>query len=110
MSQAPKSVSQERRERLLQVLLAPAISEKSTLVADKHNQVVFRVARDATKPEIRDAVEMLFKVDVEGVQVLNCVGRDKRFGRFVGRRSGWRKAYVRVKAGQEISFVGGEIK
>ena len=90
--------------RLMQVLLAPVISEKSTFVADKHNQVAFRVARDATKPEIKAAVEFMFKVQVESVTVANVRGKGKRFGQLAGRRSHWRKAYVSLKAGQEINF------
>lgn len=97
-------------ERLLQVLLAPQISEKSTLLADKHDQVIFKVARDATKPEVKAAVELLFKVDVEGVRIANVKGKVKRFGRFIGRRDHWKKAYVSLKAGQEIDFTGGEGK
>jgi len=94
----------------MQVLLAPTVSEKSTMVGDKHNQIVFRVRRDATKSDVKAAVELMFKVQVEGVQILNVRGKQKRFGRFVGRRSQWKKAYVRVKAGQEISFAEGEVK
>ena len=95
------------QERLLQVLLAPQISEKATYVADKHEQVVFRVASDATKPEIKAAVELLFKVEVEGVQVANVKGKVKRFKGATGRRKGWKKAYVSLKPGQEINFVEG---
>lgn len=95
------------QERLLQVLLAPQISEKATYLADKHEQVIFRVATDATKPEIKAAVELLFKVDVESVQVSNVKGKVKRFRGAVGRRKGWKKAYVCLKAGQEINFVDG---
>jgi large subunit ribosomal protein L23 len=97
-------------ERLLQILLAPQISEKSTLVGERDNQVVFKVTRDATKPEIKAAVELLFKVEVQGVQVANVKGKVKRSGRFTGRRNHWKKAYVSLKAGQEISFAGGEVK
>ena len=82
------------QERLMQVLLAPQISEKATYVADKHEQVVFRVASDATKPEIKAAVELLFKVEVEAVQVANVKGKVKRFKGATGRRKGWKKAYV----------------
>ncbi|MDR0700826.1 MAG: 50S ribosomal protein L23 [Azoarcus sp.] len=96
------------RERLLQVLLAPQISEKATWVADKHGQVIFKVAPDATKPEVKAAVEALFKVDVESVQVLNVKGKEKRRGRIAGRRKGWKKAFVSLKSGQEINFAGGE--
>lgn len=94
-------------ERLMQVLLAPQISEKATYVAEKHEQVIFRVASDATKPEIKAAVELLFKVSVESVQVSNVKGKVKRFRGAVGRRKGWKKAYVCLKAGQEINFVDG---
>jgi len=95
------------QERLMQVLLAPQISEKATFVAEKHEQVVFRVASDATKPEIKAAVELLFKVEVEGVQVANIKGKVKRFKGATGRRKGWKKAFVSLKAGQEINFVEG---
>jgi large subunit ribosomal protein L23 len=95
------------QERLMQVLLAPQISEKATYVAEKHEQVIFRVASDATKPEIKAAVELLFKVNVESVQVANVKGKVKRFKGAVGRRKGWKKAYVCLKAGQEINFVDG---
>lgn len=96
------------QERLLQVLLAPQISEKATFVADKNEQVIFKVASDATKPEIKAAVELLFKVQVESVQVANVKGKEKRFGRFFGRRNNWKKAYVSLKPGQEINFAAGE--
>ena len=96
------------QERLLQVLLAPQISEKATFIADKNEQVVFKVASDATKPEIKAAVELLFKVQVESVQVANVKGKEKRFGKMVGRRKGWKKAYVCLKPGQEINFAAGE--
>ena len=95
------------QERLMQVLLAPQISEKATFIADKFEQVVFRVASDATKPEIKAAVELLFKVEVEGVQVANVKGKVKRFKGATGRRKGWKKAYVSLKPGQEINFVEG---
>jgi large subunit ribosomal protein L23 len=95
------------QERLLQVLLAPQISEKATYIAEKHEQVIFRVATDATKPEIKAAVELLFKVDVESVQVANVKGKVKRFKGATGRRKGWKKAYVSLKPGQEINFVEG---
>lgn len=92
------------QERLLQVLLAPVISEKGTFIADKHDQVVFRVMPDASKPEIKAAVELLFKVQVESVQVANVHGKRKRFGVHAGRRRSWKKAYVCLKPGQEINF------
>jgi len=93
-----------QQERLMQVILAPVISEKSTFVADKNNQVVFRVVPDATKPEIKAAVELMFKVQVDSVQVVNVRGKGKRFGQSVGRRRHWKKAYVCLKEGQEINF------
>jgi large subunit ribosomal protein L23 len=91
-------------ERLHVVLLAPIISEKSTQVAERNNQVIFEVARDATKPEIKAAVELLFKTQVDSVQVVNQKGKKKRFGRYMGRRNHARKAYVTLKEGQEINF------
>ena len=107
MSAAAPSPS--RQERLMQVILAPVVSEKSTFVADKHNQVVFRVAQDATKHEIKAAVEFMFstkdrKLEVKSVKVVNVRGKEKRFGQFMGRRNHWKKAYVCLKAGQEINF------
>ena len=96
------------QERLMQVILAPQISEKSTMVADKHEQVAFKVVSDATKPEIKAAVELLFKVEVDSVQVVNVKGKVKRFGKTMGRRKDWKKAYVALKPGQEISFAAGE--
>lgn len=95
------------QERLMQVLLAPQISEKATFIADKNEQVVFRVASDATKPEIKAAVELLFKVEVKSVQVANVKGKVKRFKGTTGRRKGWKKAFVSLKPGQEINFVEG---
>ncbi|SOD40967.1 50S ribosomal protein L23 [Nitrosovibrio sp. Nv4] len=103
-------------ERLMQVILSPQVSEKATYVAEKHNHVIFRVAQDATKPEIKAAVELMWKaqnIEVESVQVANVKGKEKRFGRFMGRRSNWKKAYVSIKAGQEINFseiAQGEVK
>ncbi|MGD8379804.1 MAG: 50S ribosomal protein L23 [Gammaproteobacteria bacterium] len=96
------------RERLMNVLLGPHVSEKSTLVADESNQIVFRVRRDASKQEIRQAVEMLFEVKVDGVQVVNLRGKRKRFGASVGRRSDWKKAYVKLAEGEELDFMGAE--
>ena len=90
--------------RLMKVLVAPIVSEKATAVAEKNNQVLFKVLQDATKPEIKAAVELMFKVQVESVQVSNVKGKEKRFGRYVGRRRNWKKAYVCLKPGQEINF------
>jgi large subunit ribosomal protein L23 len=95
-------------ERLMKVVLAPVVSEKSTLVADKNRQYVFRVADNATKPEVKAAIELLFKTKVQAVTVLNVKGKEKRFGRFMGRRRNWKKAYVRLAAGQEINFAATE--
>jgi large subunit ribosomal protein L23 len=95
-------------ERLMKLLLSPHVSEKSTRIADKNRQFVFKVVPDATKPEIKQAVELMFKVEVEGVQVVNVAGKRKRFGRMAGRRPDWKKAYVRLKPGHDIDFVGGQ--
>jgi large subunit ribosomal protein L23 len=91
-------------ERLMTLILAPVISEKGTHIADKFEQVIFRVVQDATKPEVKAAVELMFKVEVESVQISNVHGKEKRFGRFMGRRRNWKKAYVCLKPGQEINF------
>jgi large subunit ribosomal protein L23 len=102
------STQQFSQERLMKVLLAPQISEKATLIADKNEQVVFRVVTDATKPEIKAAVEMMFKVKVDSVQVACVKGKVKRMGRYVGHRNDWKKAYVCLAAGQEINFAASE--
>ena len=94
-------------DRLAQVLVAPIVSEKATMTAEKHNQVLFKVLRDATKPEIKAAVELMFKVEVESVSTVIQKGKVKRFGRSIGRRDHVKKAYVSLKPGQEINF-GGE--
>lgn len=96
------------QERLMKVLLAPHISEKSTRVADGNNQVVFRVLPDATKNEVKKAVESLFDVKVISVQVSNMKGKIKRFGHTPGRRSDWKKAYVTLAEGNDIDFLGGQ--
>lgn len=90
--------------RLMQVVIAPVISEKSTLVGEKHGQYVFRVMQDATKAEVKAAIENLFKVEVASVNMINIAGKQKRFGRGLGRRRNIRKAYVSLAAGQEINF------
>ncbi len=92
------------QERIYQVLLGPHISEKATIVADDGGQVVFRVAADATKPEIKKAVEQLFEVKVDGVRVVNMKGKTRRTKTGLGRRSDWKKAYVRLAEGQDIDF------
>jgi len=94
------------QERLMQVILAPVVSEKSTMVSEKNQQVVFRVAVDATKTEIKAAVELLFNVKVEGVSTVNVKGKTKRFGRTFGRRKDWKKAYVSLVQGQELDLTG----
>lgn len=96
------------QERLMTVLQGPVFSEKSTTAAEKHNQVVFKVRTDATKAEIRQAVELLFEVTVEGVQVANYRGKLKRFSQARGRRNNWKKAYVRLAEGSQIDFLGTE--
>jgi large subunit ribosomal protein L23 len=108
MSQAP--TTPKNQERLMQVLLAPVVSEKSTFIGEKRNHYVFHVASDATKPEIKAAVEFMFKTQVKSVAVMNVHGKQKRSGRFMGRRNNWKKAYVALEKGQEINFAEGEGK
>ena len=93
--------------RLMQVLVAPIVSEKATMTAEKSNAILFKVLRDASKPGIKAAVELLFNVKVQAVNVLNQKGKAKRFGKTVGRRDHVRKAYVTLMPGQELNF-GGE--
>jgi large subunit ribosomal protein L23 len=92
--------------RLAQILVAPIVSEKATTIGEKNNQVLFKVLRDATKPEIKAAVELMFKVEVDSVQTVNQKGKAKRFGNRSGRRDHVKKAYVSLKAGQELNFSG----
>ena len=92
--------------RLMKVLVAPIVSEKATMVADKTNAVTFKVLQDATKPEIKAAVELMFKVEVKAVNVTNIKGKTKRFGKSIGRRDNVRKAYVMLKPGQELNLAG----
>ncbi len=96
------------QNRLFQVILAPQITEKATYIADKHQQIAFKVRTDATKGEIKSAVELVFKVEVDAVTVLNVKGKIKRAGKVTGRRKNWKKAYVSLKPGQEINFAAGE--
>lgn len=96
------------KDRLAGVVIAPHVSEKAARVANEGNQYVFRVRRDATKPEIRAAVEFLFEVKVDAVRVVNQPGKEKRFGRSLGRRQDWKKAYVRLVEGQQIEMGGSE--
>ena len=92
------------KSRLLQILLSPHISEKSTIIGDKNRQFVFKVVSDANKQEIKQAIELLFKVEVESVQTLNVKGKTKTFGRRLGKRSDWKKAYVGLKEGFDIQI------
>jgi large subunit ribosomal protein L23 len=92
--------------RLAQVLVAPIVSEKATRIGEKHNQILFKVLRNATKPEIKAAVELMFKVEVDSVATVNQKGKAKRFGRTIGRRDHVKKAYVSLKPGQELNFSG----
>ncbi|MDZ4731315.1 MAG: 50S ribosomal protein L23 [Xanthomonadales bacterium] len=94
--------------RLMQVLLAPRVTEKTTRVGEQSNQYVFRVVTDAVKAEVRDAVELMFGVNVESVRIVNVKGKSKAFRNRQGKRSDWKKAYVRVQEGQAIDFLGGE--
>jgi large subunit ribosomal protein L23 len=98
--------SAHAESRLAQILIAPIISEKATMAAEKHNQVLFKVMRDATKPEIKAAVELMFKVTVDSVQTVQHKGKTKRFAKGVGRRDHVKKAYVCLAAGQELNFSG----
>ena len=98
----------QNQERLMTVLLGPHVSEKTTDVADRNNQVAFKVRRDSSKGEIRRAVEMMFEVKVTGVQVVNCRGKIKRLGREWGQRQNWKKAYVTLAEGDNIDFIGAD--
>jgi large subunit ribosomal protein L23 len=102
------SANTANQNRLYQVILAPQITEKATRIADKHQQIAFKVRTDATKPEVKAAVELLFKVEVDTVSVVNVKGKAKRAGRTMGRRQDWKKAYVSLKPGQEINLTAGE--
>ena len=94
-------------EKLTQVLLEPHVSEKATAVAEKNKQIVFRVRSDATKQQVRRAVEAMFEVKVANVNVARMPGKRKRFGNRLGSRSGWKKAYVQLAPGHDIDFTGG---
>jgi len=96
------------QERIMKVLVAPIVSEKSTRLADANRQFVFKVARDASKPEVRQAVELMFDVKVEAVQIANVRGKTKRFGASFGKRSDWKKAFVTLAEGHDINFMGAE--
>ena len=96
------------QEHIMKVLIAPIVSEKSTRLADENRQFAFKVVPDASKPEVRKAVELMFDVKVDGVQIANVRGKVKRFGQKMGKRSDWKKATVKLQAGQEIDFMGAE--
>lgn len=97
-----------KKERLMKVLLAPHISEKSTVAADANQQFVFKVVPSANKLEIKKAVELMFDVKVDSVQIANVKGKRKRFGQVAGRRADWKKAYVKLQPGQDIDFMGAQ--
>ena len=96
------------QERLMKVLLSPHVSEKTTRLGESHNQITFKVVPDATKLEIKKAVETLFEVKVDSVKTVVVKGKSKRFGRHSGRRKDWKKAYVSLAEGQDIDFLGAE--
>lgn len=96
------------QERLLKVLVGPHVSEKSTRAMETGNQIVFKVLPDASKDEIKQAIEKLFEVNVEAVTVVNSKGKEKRTRHGMGRRNHWKKAYVRLQAGQDINLMGKE--
>ena len=96
------------QEQIMKVLIAPIVSEKSTRLADAHRQFVFKVVTDASKPDVRKAVELMFDVKVEGVQIANVRGKTKRFGQSTGKRSDWKKAFVTLAEGHDINFMGAD--
>ena len=98
------AVSKLSQERLINVLVAPHVTEKSALAMQNSNQYAFRVRRDATKPDIKAAVELMFQVKVEAVNVVNESGKTRRFGKTLGRTQDWKKAYVRLAPGQSIDY------
>jgi large subunit ribosomal protein L23 len=108
-SAAGKSVAARlSTEKLMSVLIGPHLSEKSSGLAERLKQFVFKVRRDADKSDIKRAVELMFDVNVTAVQVVNCMGKAKRFGRSPGRRQDWKKAYVTLAEGQDIEFLGAQ--
>ena len=96
------------QERIMKVLISPVVSEKSTRLADKHRQFVFKVVKDASKPEVRKAVELMFDVKVDAVQITNVKGKIKRSGSRLGKRSDWKKAFVTLAEGHDINYMGAE--
>ena len=96
------------QEQIMKVLIAPIVSEKSTRLADENRQFVFKVVKDASKPDVRKAVELMFDVKVEAVQIANVRGKTKRFGQSIGKRSDWKKAFVTLAEGHDINFMGAD--
>ncbi len=96
----------QQEQRLMQVLLAPVVSEKSTLVGEKYKQIVFKVRTDADKFEVKAAVEQMFNVEVTDVRIVNVKAKVKRFAQILGKRKAWKKAYVSLKPGTDINFLG----
>ena len=96
------------QEQLMNVLLEPRVTEKSTIAAELNNQFTFKVRKDADKQDIKAAVELMFNVEVDSVKVLNVKGKQKRFGQRLGQRSDWKKAYVKLKPGFDIDFMGAQ--
>ena len=104
---AKKAPAKTAPDKSLQSVLSPHVTEKATMVADKLNQVIFKVRKDATKIQVKEAIETMFKVDVKNVNLLNVKGKTKRASRnSMGKRADWKKAYVSIQAGQEINFTG----
>ena len=95
-----------KNSQTLNAIVAPQITEKATFIADKYNQVAFKVRKNATKDQVKQAIELMFKVEVTAVNLLNMKGKTKRRGNNYGKRADWKKAYVSLKPGQEINFVG----
>jgi len=94
-----------KQQELTKLIIAPVVSEKSTFLSDKQHKFVFKVKKNATKKTIKQAVELMFNVQVESIHVLNVKGKTKRYGRFIGSRSDWKKAYVKLKDGYDIDLV-----
>lgn len=97
-----------KNDNVLKVILAPHMSEKAALATEKRGEYVFKVAHCATKPDVKNAIELLFKVSVESVQIVNVKTKPKRFGNIQGRSKAWKKAYVKLQTGQQIDFAGGQ--
>lgn len=97
-----------KQERLLKIIISPHTSEKAALATEKNNEYVFKIAHSATKPEVKDAIQLLFSVKVAAVRILNVKTKPKRFGNTQGRSKAWKKAYVTLETGQQIDFAGGQ--